>query len=135
MTPREVLEAVKLRIAADATSYDQNTYCGTVCCIAGHIDIVVNGETAHLARSNYNNDNGNSSLEVQEAAMIALGETGVPWLFLALNWAAVSDYFKEDSLLWPLDLSREYVAAGNNAPARVTVGIKAIDRYIAERGL
>jgi hypothetical protein len=42
ITVRQLFQIAKARILKNPAKYDQRTYCGTPCCIGGHIDIVLN---------------------------------------------------------------------------------------------
>lgn len=140
LTPREILEKVKERIMAEPLNYDQRDFCHTACCIAGHIDVILNGSEVHAKRTS---SNGGIS-QIDGIATAAIGEIESPWLFGTIKpeceyneegddgepeqWDASSgDY-------WPPDLSDEYVDAGRG-PSRSLVGCKAIDRYMKERGI
>jgi hypothetical protein len=107
LTPRQVLEEVKRRITKD--NYNQENFCGTVCCIAGHIDCVVNGEEEHAKHS---------SGDVLHAADIVIKNdfSNSTWLF---SWA----YY------WPEKAKQEYCRDPVYG-ARI-----AIDMYMEERDL
>jgi hypothetical protein len=109
-TPRTILEEVKRRIVADPASYNQQNYCGSVCCIAGHIDILLRGSRAHKESSDKN------PCMIWIVAEDFIGERD-PWLFSGVE-------------SWPHDLG----LAWDNED-HVAVACRAIDRYIAERGL
>jgi hypothetical protein len=129
MEPRELLEEVKRRIVSNPFNYNQNTFCGTVCCVAGHIDCVVNGAEVHNARP------ARSSFRVVDnEATAALGEASSPWLFGQVRDALEEDDAEDDPDYWPLDLSIKYVDA-DGAEERAAVACEAIDRYLAQRKL
>lgn len=133
MTPREILEKVKERIMAEPLNYDQHDFCHMACCIGGHIDVILNGMESHLAKSRARNGVG----EINDLATRAMGASFAPWLFGSIRPSDEIDYDEDDVNdpdYWPADLSDEYVEAGSG-PNRALVGCKAIDRYIAERGL
>ena len=112
--------------------YDQNTFCGTTCCIAGHIDAVVNGLNAHL-------EHGTSG--TISAACIALNESGPIWLFGSTLDNETCEKLMErgeataapDLSSWPPDLSLQYLDAQSPA-AQAMVGCAAIDRWLEEKG-
>lgn len=133
MKVRELLEEVKRRITADPGKYNQNTYCGTTCCIAGHIDVILNGPERHVSRP------PSAAIEqISAVALEALGEPEDIWLFAQPmeNVDVDEDWEEEEDCVdyWPRDLSWEYKAA-NNAAQRAAVGCKAIDRYLEEKAL
>lgn len=128
----ELLEEVKRRITADPGAYNQNTYCGTACCIAGHIDVILNGPEKHVSRGINTQD---AITQISDIALEALGEPEDIWLFAQTN--DDPDEWDDEDLstdCWPSDLSVEYVQA-RNAAERAAVGCKAIDRYLEEKSL
>jgi hypothetical protein len=135
MTTKELLEQVKARIMADPGSYMQTSFCGTQCCIAGHIDVLVNGAEFHnsrLTRQTF----ALAVEEIEKVANEALGEDESPWLFGTINTDEDENNadYEQPVEYWPLDLCLEYVS--KHTPAeRAAVGCKAIDLYIEERGL
>ncbi len=128
-TPRKILEEVKRRIVSDPGSYSQNTFCGSCCCIAGHIDCIINGHDAHV-----NRPPSCAIWEIEAVALKALGESKSIWLF-----GQIRDDFDEDQDddddpdYWPMDLGEEYEE--KSGVDRATVACKAIDRYMEERGI
>lgn len=50
---KNLLSQVKERIKATPTQYNQTTYCGTNCCIAGHIDVILCGPKEHAKKDSY----------------------------------------------------------------------------------
>ena len=133
MSTRELLETVKQRILEHPGDYDQATFCGTACCIAGHIDVVLNGLHAHVMRPF--KSKGADRPDVEQIAMDALGETETLWLFGQPRAEFDDDDHEDedDPDFWPLDLSREYNSAGLSGRAKVAC--KAIDMYMEERGI
>lgn len=134
MTPREILEQVKQRITHDPATYQQTSFCGTQCCIAGHIDVILNGAEFHderLQRQSFES----AIEEIEDIANAALGETESTWLFGTINCYEDENSPDEEQCpeYWPLDLSIEYETVNNRGKA--AVGCKAIDRYLEERGL
>lgn len=109
MTPREILEAVKDSIRKNPNTYNQEDFCGTTCCIAGHIDIIVNGVEAHVKRP---------FAEIPEVAARALGLDDEPWLF-GVDWEVGPP------------LPNPYTGSPKQ---RAEAGCAAIDRYLAEIG-
>lgn len=141
MTPREILVEVKRRIVAEPGAYSQNEFCGTPCCIAGHIDVIVNGMEAHLSHEAV------GIIGITGIDGIASGAIDDPeaWLFgecvddedLEVHLKDEIDQDESDfpvPYYWPFDLSGEYNAA-ETPEARALVGCKAIDRYMLERGI
>lgn len=111
---RELFERVKTSMRENPLNYNQSSYCGAVCCIAGWIDIEANGMRAHLGR-----EICTAPTEVLEAACEAIGEVP-PWLFgLATSW--------------PSDLRDAYYVRNQTKRALVEVACLAIDRYLDER--
>lgn len=138
MSPREILEQVKTRIMADPESYNQGSFCGTQCCIAGHIHIVVEGMKKHMALQKWIWREAIN--EIDSVATAALGETESPWLFGQINTDADDNYYDDDYYdddnYWPQDLSIEYGQYDQcDYLERAMVGCKAIDRYLEQRGL
>jgi len=133
MTPREILEQVKARIIAHPETYNQNSFCGTECCIAGHIDVIINGLEAHNARGS----DGSWMKMVEDIEQVALEAIKEPspktWLFGQAE-PDEEDNYEDDPDYWPLDLSQEYYEAETTLE-RSKVACKAIDRYLEERGL
>ncbi len=143
MTPRELLEQVKQRILADPKSYMQTSFCGTQCCIAGHIDAIINGAEFHNTRITRQTF-ASAIEEIERLDNDALGETDPPWLFGTINARDARDkrisvaegeayvlekeaHVRESSYMrYELTLDGE---------GRVKVGCKAIDRYLEERGV
>lgn len=132
MTVRELLEEVKVRITADPSKYNQNTYCDTACCIAGHIDVILNGPEKHVSRGIKTQE---AIMQISDIALEALGEPEDIWLFAQPRSLSEEDDDEEDDPdLWPRDLSVEYENA-TTAAGRAAVGCKAIDRYLEEKAL
>ena len=135
MSARELLEEVKRRIVADPGKYDQNTYCGTSCCIAGHIDVILNGSEKHISRGI---NTGDAIDQIASIALEALGEPEDIWLFAQpMDVTDGSDDWDNEEIstdCWPVDLSQEYEDA-TSAAERAAVACKAIDRYMQDRGL
>ncbi len=135
MTVREILEEVKRRIRENPESYTQQSFCGSQCCIAGHIDAIINGLEFHNARTQTQSPR-NAIDEIERVANSALGETYSPWLFGMVN----SDESENDpddeqcDEYWPLDLSIDYDCEPT-PEGRAKIGCDAIDRYLGERGL
>lgn len=136
MTPREILEETKRRVLADPTTYSQDSFCDTPCCIAGHIDIIVSGLKVHMGRKATWREN---IAEIERVALKALGEPESIWLFgQPKSYQDESDDEEDeqelDSDYWPLDLSISYDQA-EGPKGRARVACAAIDHYIRERGL
>lgn len=117
---RARLEWVKRKIMADWKRYDQNSFlarrihgntCGTVGCIAGWLDVRMNGMRAHIGRSSDKHRDQPPNEEVIAVAMRALGAMELPGLFYG-------------------DIG---TAPGTRAHARA--GCKRIDRYLKEIGV
>lgn len=127
---RKVLEQVKKRIRKNPSSYDQNSFCGTICCIAGHIDIVVNGLRAHVKRK--------ISYEIPRICGSAIGCDKDHWLFGPIQTSEELELKDEDydpsDRLWTPDLSDKY-ANDSSAKSRAAVACEAIDRYMEEQGI
>jgi hypothetical protein len=136
MTVREILEEVKRRIRENPESYTQQSFCGSQCCIAGHIDAIINGLEFHIARTQTQSTRNAIIEEIERVANSALGETDSPWLFGEVN----SDESENDpddeqcAEYWPLDLSIAYDSE-STPEGRAKIGCDAIDRYLDERGL
>lgn len=114
LTPREILEEVKRRITAKPESYEQETFCGSPCCIAGHLLAVVRRRKSGMA----------TGLPGVMAADILGAKDDYPWLFTAI-WVGRPT------------LHNAYSRAkykGDHA-GMAAVGCKAIDRYMKERGI
>lgn len=111
LTPREILEEVKRRITAKPESYDQGDWCGTTCCIAGHIVAVCNLKKV-----------GRYDTPYVAAELIQDPNIEEPWIF---------------ECPFPGNLGRSYAAAypSKDYPRMAAVGCKAIDRYMKERGI
>lgn len=78
----EILREVEKRILRRPDKYDQTTWCGTSCCIAGHIAIVAGAKSVH--KDSVTVRFGNKKYAAYSFAMKALGLkwTGVnPWIF------------------------------------------------------
>jgi len=131
-TIRPLMEEVKRRLMLDPDRYDQNIFCGSPCCIAGHIDTLVNGLNAHL---------GHATGETITAACIALNEASPIWLFGATLDNEMCEKLLEhgeatvapDPDSWPADLSLRYLDAQFPAE-QAAVACDAIDRWLAEKG-
>ncbi len=136
MTPKEILEEVKARITEKPGDYNQKSFCGTGCCIAGHIDVVVNGLEKHLSRSDDTVVSWLDSVKAIESE--GLKALGLPegehiWLFGSID-SGINEDEHADPDYWPSDLAFEYETA-RSADERAVIGGKAIDRYIEECGL
>ena len=142
MTPREILEEVKRRITKAPETYSQTNFCGTPCCVAGHIDCILNGEEEHERRNlglwNWLQDRNFEAThgEINKIAASALGVQVDHWIFNGIDEKlnADDDDSVESSYFWPYDLNLAYNEADDSAE-RAKVGVMAIDRFIKERGL
>ncbi len=109
---RERLTEVKRRITANPDSYDQAEWCGTACCIAGHLCAVVGRrlgpDEAYIAAS-VGND--------------AIGTAFGPWLFNA-------------SFSYGPEHIRELARADRQGGGRIRpeTACAAIDAYLEEIG-
>jgi hypothetical protein len=130
-TPREILEEVKRRIVAEPEKYNQDSFCGTACCIAGHICAVTGalGPEGWVAPINAKRIDS-----IDRSASESLGEYESPWLFGEINTDREYDEDERGPEYWPSDLSCDYVAA-KTPLGKAAVGCKAIDGYLEERGL
>lgn len=134
LTPRQILEEVKRRIVADPNSYNQNSFCGSICCIAEHIDVIVNGLLAHEMR--VDRDGWKKAIEdIENVGNQALALDCPTWLFGQPDPHQDEDDFCTDqSDTWPLDLSLAYNNSDDKAE-RVGVALEAIDRFLSEQAL
>lgn len=111
---RVLLEKVKIAVTAAPEKYNQGSYCGSACCIAGWIHLIEKGPKAHAKALNRS---------VVDIACKSLGltEGNFPWLFAA-------DFSGCQSI------SKQYLEA-NGPKEEAAVACKAIDRYMKERGI
>lgn len=77
--------------------------------------------------------------EIEWVALDALGESAEIWLFGSTDNADDAhddeyDEYEESPEYWPRDLSKAYEDAGGTK-GRAEVACRAIDRYMAERGI
>ncbi len=67
---RRLIEHVKEQLTP--ANYDQNTYCGGECCLAGHMDMALFGKEKHFR---------SSPMQIVRRVKRALGLKKVPTLF------------------------------------------------------
>jgi len=122
---RDRLEWVKAQITAHPRKYDQGNFCGSVCCIAGWLDVHANGSKVHADRMKPVGEEDHIDAEErasEEVEVIGKKELGVrvdPWLF--------SPGFEER-----VKLSDAFYEA-LTPKARAAVACQAIDTYLKER--
>lgn len=119
---RPLLEEVKRRITASPANYNQDHYCSTRCCIAGHIDVILNGSEVHESRVGKVGWT-KASVQVSNLAEIAIGEPE-PWLFSAI-WEDHDDLYARYT---QAEVLKDVIAMA-------ATGCDAIDLYLKERGL
>lgn len=103
------LEWVKEKILTNPHKYDQSGYCGTMCCIAGWLDVRKNGMAKHLQHNVF---------EVEEAGRDALYARMTPQLF-------------SGALICLEKYRGKYVVDGTLGAARAAC--RKIDEYIRQR--
>lgn len=114
LTPREILEEVKRRIAAKPESYDQHEFCGIRACIAGHIVAVAKRHKVAEKRGT-----------AYAAGTSIKDEMGEDCHLFEASWTKYPDLARLYRTAWMEDDYSRMAA----------VGCKAIDRYMKERGI
>ena len=117
---RNLLTWVKRQIRAHPRKYNQGSFCGTPCCIAGWIDIRLNGEIAHQLREKH--DFWGAASTIAAIANAALGVKEQPALFESY-WSGY------------LHKATTAMQAARNARERAEAGCLAIDLYMKRRGI
>lgn len=118
-----IMQKVKSAIRRDPDSYDQMNFCGTACCIAGHVDLVANGRVA-VAR---HQEGVASGFEVVGLAAIALGRRPLlDSLFWSSNWVDRAGPVNCGG--WPMSVRVR-------GPITSDHGCAAIDWWLKENGI
>lgn len=116
-----LLRRVRDRILANPKKYDQDRWCGTECCIAGHIAVEAGAKLAKRHGLYYFKLDGNlmDDSNIQSFAERALGVTDTPWIF---EYGSSGEYADHG------------LTIGSEEPAIATAlkGAAAIEMYIAE---
>lgn len=110
---RERLEWVKAQITKCPEKYDQSSFCGTPCCIAGWLDIKMVGVREHM------------EADARNVWRDALAALGIPE-FAATPWIFRPNFFGSDKF-------QEFFRA-RNKKQKARVACRAIDAYLKEIG-
>lgn len=117
----ELLLKVKEAILADPKTYDQENWCGTACCIAGHAVAIAQPSLYLGARDGM----GGGAAIVYDAANLALDLYGYEF-----------DKLCASGDNWPEPFASEYCEAdaAGDAGQRAAVAARRIDHFIATDG-
>ena len=116
-TLRRLMRMTRDRILDNPSQYDQGEYCGTVCCIAGHMDILMFGRKAHSASRN-------NAFEIVRRVCDAMG----------IDRRSEPDLFNGDFFGTPFNFAivDAWRAPHGRRIASAKVGAAAIDWFLRE---
>lgn len=114
-----LLTAVKHQIRLHPDEYNQNSFCGTACCIGGWMFTLVTGLATWEVV-------GGKVSEFASWCLTGSDDVALPWLL-----TTTTD--KENRHMWPVDISKKYITG--DARGRAEAGCEAIDRWMLEQGI
>jgi hypothetical protein len=115
-----LLTAVKHYIRLHPEMYNQDSFCGTACCIGGWMFTLVTGLKPWTVTGSAVSEFANWCLTGEDDAL--------PWLLTTKTTV-------ENRHMWPVDISRKYLDAGDDMRKRAEAGCEAVDRWMAEQGI